>query len=141
LPPSPPVKCVNITSITLPYHSPKTEAEILSNRAASQIHEYISGERTFFDLPFDLEGYSLFRRDVWRCLCSIPFGSVLSYGEVAAFIDNPLSSRAVGQACGSNPVPLMIPCHRVVGAHGKIGGFSIGLDWKHFLFKHEGIVL
>jgi O-6-methylguanine DNA methyltransferase len=88
--------------------------------------------------PLDLEGTE-FQKSVWRKLLKISRGSTMSYGEVAEAIGHPRAVRAVGSACGANPVPLFVPCHRVLAANKKIGGFGSGLDWKKRLLAVEGI--
>ena len=91
--------------------------------------------------PLDLSGGTEFQQAVWRELCKIVPGQTRSYGEVAQAIGKPKAVRAVGGACGANPIPVLIPCHRVLAAHGKIGGFGGGLDWKRRLLAREGIKL
>jgi O-6-methylguanine DNA methyltransferase len=88
--------------------------------------------------PLDLEGTE-FQKSVWHHLLKIKPGSTKSYGEVAQAVGRPRAVRAVGSACGSNPIPLLIPCHRVLAANKKIGGFGSGLDWKKRLLAVEGI--
>jgi len=89
--------------------------------------------------PLDLRDSTPFQRQVWQALQAIPPGATRSYGEIAADIGRPRSARAVGQACGANPIPLLIPCHRVL-AHGhRLGGFSGGLPWKERLLQREGV--
>ena len=90
--------------------------------------------------PLDLSGTE-FQKSVWNALQKISFGKTKSYGEIAAAIGNPKVVRAVGGACGANPVPVLVPCHRVLAANNKLGGFSGGLDWKRSLLKREGIIL
>jgi len=90
--------------------------------------------------PLDATG-TTFQRAVWREMRKIPFGRTKSYGDVAQAIGKPKAVRAVGGACGANPIPVLVPCHRVLAAHGKIGGFGGGLDWKRKLLAREGIVL
>jgi len=87
--------------------------------------------------PLDLSAGTDFQRAVWEALRRIPPGQTRGYGEVAGEIGSPRAARAVGQACGANPIPLLIPCHRVLAAGGKLGGFSGGLDWKRLLLKRE----
>jgi O-6-methylguanine DNA methyltransferase len=89
--------------------------------------------------PVDLSAGSDFQQRVWRALLEIGWGRTKSYGEVAAAIGQPKAVRAVGGACGANPVPVLVPCHRVLAAKQKIGGFSGGLDWKRALLAREGI--
>jgi O-6-methylguanine DNA methyltransferase len=88
--------------------------------------------------PLDLAGTD-FQKSVWRAMQKISFGKTKSYGEIASAIGKPKAVRAVGGACGANPVPVLVPCHRVLAANKKIGGFSGGLDWKRSLLKREGI--
>jgi O-6-methylguanine DNA methyltransferase len=88
--------------------------------------------------PLDLAGTD-FQKSVWNALRKISSGKTKSYGEIARAIGNPKAVRAVGGACGANPVPVLIPCHRVLAADGKIGGFSGGLDWKRTLLAREGV--
>ena len=88
--------------------------------------------------PLDLVGTD-FQKSVWCALQKIPAGGTKSYGEIARAIGRPKAVRAVGGACGANPVPLLVPCHRVLAANGKIGGFSGGLDWKRTLLACEGV--
>jgi methylated-DNA-[protein]-cysteine S-methyltransferase len=90
--------------------------------------------------PLDLAGTE-FQKSVWRELRKIPRGSTKSYGEIAQAIGRPKAVRAVGGACGANPLPLFVPCHRVLAANKKIGGFGGGLDWKRKLLAQEGIAL
>ena len=88
--------------------------------------------------PLDLAGTE-FQKSVWNALRKISSGKSKSYGEIARAIGRPKAVRAVGGACGANPVPVLVPCHRVLAANKKLGGFSGGLDWKRSLFKREGI--
>lgn len=105
--------------------------------AASQVEAYFEGERTEFDLRLSPSG-SAFDMAVWRELAKIPYGETVSYGEIATRMGEPLSaSRAVGTACGANPLPIVIPCHRVVGADGSLTGFGGGLETKRFLLDLE----
>ncbi len=87
--------------------------------------------------PFDLAVGTNFQREVWNVLCAIPRGETRSYAEVAAAVGRPKGAQAVGQACGANPIPVLIPCHRVLAAHLRLGGFSGGLDWKRRLLGLE----
>lgn len=91
--------------------------------------------------PLDLAGATPFRRRVWAELRRIPRGATRSYGEVADELGKRRAARAVGGACGANPVPVLIPCHRVLAANGRLGGFSGGLDWKRRLLAIEGVLL
>jgi methylated-DNA-[protein]-cysteine S-methyltransferase len=112
----------------------------LLDAAVTQIREYFTGNRTTFDLPLDLGG-TPFQEKVWRELGSIPFGTTISYGEQARRIGRPQAARAVGAANGRNPVPVVLPCHRVIGSGGALTGFGGGLDTKRTLLRHEAEVL
>ena len=109
----------------------------LLRRAARQLTEYFAGKRISFDLPLDLRG-TPFQLAAWRSLAEIPYGSTLSYGQQAALIGRPKAVRAVGRANGRNPVPIVLPCHRIVGADGSLTGFGGGLDLKLDLLRREG---
>lgn len=89
--------------------------------------------------PLDWEGGTDFQQSVWRAMLEIPAGKTKSYGEIATAIKNPKAVRAVGGACGANPIPVLVPCHRILAANKKIGGFSGGLEWKRSLLKREGV--
>jgi O-6-methylguanine DNA methyltransferase len=89
--------------------------------------------------PFDLSAGSPFQRSVWAALQAIPPGRTRSYQEIARALNRPGGARAVGQACGANRIPVLIPCHRVLAANGRLGGFSGGLEWKIRLLQREGI--
>ena len=104
--------------------------------AARQLREYFAGSRTDFDLPLAPDG-TPFQRSVWKRLQDIPYGETISYGELAKRVGNPKASRAVGAANGSNPLPIVIPCHRVIGANGKLTGFGGGLPTKEALLTLE----
>src|SRR5581483_11676671 len=111
------------------------------DEAARQLHAYFAGELIGFDLPLDLVGTD-FQRHCWLALATIPYGSTVSYGEQARRIGlGPERARAVGAANGRNPVPIVLPCHRVVGADGSLTGFGGGLELKRFLLEHEGALL
>lgn len=103
-----------------------------------QMEEYFAGSRQNFDLPLDPGGTD-FQRRVWRALTDIPYGTAISYRELARRAACPRGYQAVGQANGRNPLPILIPCHRVIGADGSLGGYSCGLDRKRFLLDLEGI--
>src|SRR5580693_2240557 len=105
-------------------------------KTITQLRSYFAGEREEFDLSLAPEG-TKFQQDVWRQLCEIPFGETISYGELARRIGNPQASRAVGLANGSNPIPIVIPCHRVIGSNGKLTGYGGGLPIKEKLLALE----
>lgn len=102
----------------------------------AQLDEYFQGRRAGFDLELELEG-TLFQRRVWRALLEIPYGEALTYGELARRLGRPSASRAVGAANGRNPISLIVPCHRLVGADGSLTGYGGGIDRKRFLLEHE----
>lgn len=110
----------------------------LLRATAHQLSEYLAGRRRIFDLPLNPVGTE-FQHKVWDALLRIPFGETKSYAQVAAAVGCPRGARAVGGAVGKNPIPIIIPCHRVLAAGGKIGGFSLGLDMKRKLLNIEGI--
>lgn len=101
-----------------------------------QLDAYFAGELKEFDLPLMPKG-TAFQESVWRALTEIPFGETWSYGQLAAHIDKPKASRAVGAANGVNPIPVIIPCHRVIGSSGKLTGFGGGIETKQFLLELE----
>ncbi len=104
--------------------------------AVRQLREYFAGQRTDFDLPLEPLG-TAFQRGVWKRLEEIPYGETISYGELARRVGNPKASRAVGAANGQNPIPIVIPCHRVIGSNGKLTGFGGGLPTKEKLLDLE----
>jgi len=104
--------------------------------AAAQLREYFDGTRRTFDLPLDLEG-TPFQRRAWLALAEIPYGETRSYGEQARRLGAPRSARAVGAANGANPLPIVLPCHRLVGADGSLTGFGGGLATKRMLLELE----
>ena len=110
----------------------------LHDEVHAQLSAYFTGELRRFDLPLRLEG-TPFQTAVWEALRTIPWGETRTYGEVAALLGRPRSARAVGAACGRNPLPLLVPCHRVIGSHGGLHGFTGGLDLKRALLRIEGI--
>lgn len=103
----------------------------------SQLDEYFAGNRKTFNLPLHPIG-TVFQQTVWRELSNIPYGITISYGELARRIDNPAAVRAVGAANGRNPLPIVVPCHRVIGSNGSLTGFGGGLPIKQFLLLLEG---
>jgi len=109
-------------------------------RTAQELDEYFAGSRTSFDLPLDLVG-TRFQLAAWRSLAQIPFGATTTYGRQAAALGIPTAARAVGAANGANPVCIVLPCHRVIGADGSLTGFGGGLPVKQWLLDHEAQVL
>jgi methylated-DNA-[protein]-cysteine S-methyltransferase len=106
------------------------------DRARTELEEYFAGKRTTFTVPLAAEG-TPFQQRVWDALTTIPFGETWSYGQVARAIRRPSASRAVGAANGKNPLPIIVPCHRVIGASGSLVGFGGGLPTKKWLLAHE----
>jgi len=105
-----------------------------------QLGAYFDGELRHFDLPYHLTG-TAFQKSVWTILAQIPFGQTRSYGELARDVGAPKASRAVGAANGANPLPIILPCHRVIGANGSLTGFGGGLPTKKYLLRHEAKVM
>ena len=105
--------------------------------AQQQLGEYFAGRRRVFDLPLAPHGTD-FQCTVWRALADIPYGSTISYAQLAQRLGNPNGTRAVGAANGRNPLPIVLPCHRVIGADGGLTGFGGGLPTKEFLLRLEG---
>ncbi len=106
-------------------------------QAKRELTQYFSGERTEFTVPIKLAG-SDFQRSVWQALIDVPYGETCSYGDIASAINNPKSSRAVGGANNANPIPVIVPCHRIIGASGSMTGFGGGIPTKEFLLDLEG---
>jgi methylated-DNA-[protein]-cysteine S-methyltransferase len=105
-----------------------------------QLSEYFAGSRTTFDLPLGPSG-TPFQLGVWELLRLIPYGATTSYGDLARRLGDPLATRAVGAANGKNPIPIIVPCHRVVGSKGELTGFGGGLERKRWLLEHEGALM
>lgn len=109
-------------------------------QARRELAEYAKGRRKRFEVPFELEG-THFQCEVWNALFAIPWGETRTYGEIARALGRPGAARAVGAAAGRNPLPVIVPCHRLVAAGGGLGGFSGGLEVKRKLLGLEGIRL
>jgi methylated-DNA-[protein]-cysteine S-methyltransferase len=105
---------------------------------ARQLGEYFAGTRTVFDIPLDFRGPE-FQRSVWLALLTIPFGETRTYGQIAQAVGRPTASRAVGAANGRNPISIIAPCHRVIGADGSLTGFAGGMENKRLLLNLEGV--
>lgn len=116
--------------------SPARDPDALLARARAQIEEYFCGRRHSFDLPLAASG-TRFQNQVWSALRGLAFGQTTSYGALARQIGRPQASRAVGAACGRNPLPIVVPCHRVLGQSGQLTGFAGGIDRKRWLLQHE----
>ena len=121
-------------------HDRRGPATAVVARAREQLAEYFARTRTVFDLPLDPPG-TAFQRRVWDLLRTIPYGTTVSYGELARRLGDVRATRAVGAANGKNPIPIIVPCHRVIGARGELTGFGGGLDRKRWLLEHEGAAL
>ena len=119
--------------------APITPTHLL-HEAEQQIMAYLEGKRQQLDFPIRMVG-TPFQQRVWRALQQIPYGTTRTYGEIATAIGNPRASRAVGMACNKNPLLLIVPCHRVVGANGKLTGFAYGTDAKQWLLELEKPIL
>ena len=143
-----------VATVVLPKRSRRAVEEELSHTAGpansqarrhlqsaeAALLRYLAGNRQTLGLALDLPSSSSFRLKVWRMLQTIPYGRVRSYGWVARKLGQPGAARAVGAACGANPLPLVVPCHRVVAGDGSLGGFSGGLPVKKRLLRLEGIL-
>ena len=119
--------------------APERPDDELLREAARQISAYFAGCATGFDLPLDLQG-TAFQREVWAALLGIAPGQTRSYGDIARSVGRPAAVRAVGAAVGKNPVSVVVPCHRVLGANGALTGYAGGVDRKLALLKLEGVL-
>ncbi len=108
----------------------------LSDAVYGQLCEYFEGKRKSFDVPYKLRGTE-FQQKVWQALCDIPYGEVRSYKDIATAVGNPKASRAVGMANNKNPITVIVPCHRVIGASGKLVGYAGGLEMKQYVLAME----
>ncbi|NJL48864.1 MAG: methylated-DNA--[protein]-cysteine S-methyltransferase [Leptolyngbyaceae cyanobacterium SM2_5_2] len=124
-------------------HEPTFEADVVQDAAVApfpetrqQLTAYFASQLTEFTLPLHLQG-TPFQQQVWEALLTIPYGTTLSYGELAGQLGQPKASRAVGLANGRNPISIIVPCHRVIGANGRLTGYGGGLERKQWLLDHE----
>ncbi|MFT4994583.1 MAG: methylated-DNA-[protein]-cysteine S-methyltransferase [Paraglaciecola sp.] len=108
----------------------------ITDSTRQQLREYFAGDRRVFDLPISVNG-TVFQQQVWQQLTLIPYGQTCSYQDIATGLDNPKAVRAVGSANGKNPLTIVVPCHRVIGANGKLTGYAWGVSRKEYLLKHE----
>lgn len=136
-----------LTGLYLPQHKGWSGVEAEWQRASApfqavreQLTEYFAGERQEFDVPMKLAG-TPFQQQVWKALTQIPFGSTISYAELSNRIGKPTATRAVGHANGRNPISIIVPCHRVIGANGKLTGYGGGIENKEWLLDWEKSVL
>jgi methylated-DNA-[protein]-cysteine S-methyltransferase len=132
----------SLIGIWLPNHGATAsggtgEVPTVLKETATQLEEYFAGERLDFDVPMELDG-TPFQKEVWAELSRIPYGQTISYGELARRVGRPKGPRAVGQANGRNPIPIIVPCHRVLAGNG-IGGYGGGLPMKRALLAVEGV--
>jgi len=118
----------------------KTATDPLLNEAASQLNQYLAGDRITFELPIELRGGDEFQQKVWALLDEIPRGETTTYGELADRLGDKQLAQLVGKAVGSNPLSIIVPCHRVVGKNGKLTGYAGGLQRKQFLLDLEEAV-
>jgi methylated-DNA-[protein]-cysteine S-methyltransferase len=119
---------------------PAADDELVLADAVAQLRAYLAGELTEFTVPVRMVGGSDFERSVWSAIAAIPYGRTRTYGEIARDVGEPGAAQAVGLACNHNPVPVIVPCHRVVGANGKLVGFGGGLPRKRWLLSLEARV-
>lgn len=129
-----------LTAVHLDGASAKQDNHPLLQAAKRQCEEYFAGERREFDLPLEPQGTE-FQRAVWRALLDVPYGATASYAEIARAIGKPKACRAVGAANGRNPLAIVVPCHRVIGADGSLTGYGGGLKAKQWLLNHERAVV
>ncbi|BCS82037.1 methylated-DNA--[protein]-cysteine S-methyltransferase [Anaerocellum diazotrophicum] len=128
--------------VSVQFVTKKDEEELICpvvKEAILQLEEYFEGKRTNFELKLQLQGTE-FQKRVWSKLIDVPFGSVISYRELAKKVGMPQGSRAVGNAVGKNPAVIIVPCHRVIKSDGTLGGFSAGIDKKKWLLEHERVI-
>lgn len=125
-----------LTSLQMGARAEREHDHALLQQARKQLTEYFAGERTEFELPLEPQGTE-FQREVWEQLRAIPYGETASYGQIAQRVGRPQASRAVGAANGANPIAIVVPCHRVIGADGSLTGFGGGLPRKQWLLQHE----
>ena len=117
---------------------PKNPNHPVLKKTAQQLSQYFAGQRHAFDLPLDMSGGTAFQQSVWQALLAIPTGQTTSYGNIGQSISKPSAVRAVGAAVGRNPISIIVPCHRVLGADGSLTGYAGGLDRKTALLRLEG---
>ena len=125
---------ISLGDIDMPSGKPKKTKTI--EKYISQLEEYFAGKRKTFDIPIKLEG-TPFHKKVWEALQKIPYGGTRTYGEIAKAIGSPKAARAVGGANNKNPIGIVVPCHRVIGADGSLTGYACGLEIKKYLLDLE----
>lgn len=125
-----------ITEVAFVSQSGNAAPSMLTKQAAAQLTAYFSGHLAQFSLPLAASG-TAFQQQVWQALVKVPFASTCSYADIARHLANPKAVRAVGAANGRNPIAIIVPCHRVIGANGTLTGYAGGLEKKAWLLKHE----
>lgn len=120
------------------FHSSKVQSSPHLEQLKSELDNYFSGSLETFQTAIDLNSGTLFQNLVWEALCTIPYGSVRTYGQIARQINHSRAARAVGNANSANPLPVIVPCHRVIAAKNKIGGYGAGIHIKRSLLQLEG---
>ncbi len=126
-----------LSAVAFTDDAPEQRANAITDQAKHQLQAYFDAGLRDFTVPIDVQG-TAFQRQVWRALARIPFGQTRAYRDVAEQIGNPKAVRAVGLANGKNPVAIIVPCHRVIGADGCLTGYASGVDRKAWLLNHEG---
>ena len=129
----------SISFISAPQSPIKSTDHPLMRKLVSELDQYFAGNPTTFSVPLDPESGTSFQRQVWEQLALIPYGKTRSYADIARKVDCPRGSRAVGLANKNNPIPILIPCHRVIRADGNLGGYNSGIGIKKSLLKLEGV--
>jgi len=128
------------TVVLLPANACQDERDELLRAAGALLVRYFRGERPDLDLPLDLDGRAIFSQRVLRACAAVPYGQTCTYGELAKRAGRPGAARAAGQVMARNPLPLFVPCHRIIGADGRLVGFGAGLEMKRRLLAHEGVM-
>jgi methylated-DNA-[protein]-cysteine S-methyltransferase len=131
----------SIDFVTQPHPRIDNSKRSFVKKACIQLDEYFSHKRREFDLILDMNTGTSWYQKVWKELSRIPYGETRSYRDIAKAVDNPEASRAVGLANKNNPIPIIVPCHRVIKSDGSLGGYNSGIDTKKLLLLHEGIKL
>ena len=116
----------------------KPQKNEITQKAYRQIEKYFSGDAVNFNIPLETKNYTAFYKSVWREVAKIPYGLTSSYNNISKTLNNPKAVRAVGSANGKNPLPIIVPCHRVIGSNGQLTGYAFGLEVKEWLLQLEG---
>ena len=128
---------LRVSFVSMPDPAAETRKSPLITETIAQLEEYFQQKRRVFSLPLDPCG-TVFQKKVWQALQEIPYGETMSYGQIARMVDSPKAFRAVGMANHCNPIVIIVPCHRVIGADGSMVGYGAGLGKKEFLLRLEG---